>query len=253
MCSAQNTPWTRCPCLSQHWLTGALGTSVASVAAAAALAALEGKRSRSLFPAGKARFTSRGMLVCPVGNTHLPSAAFPALEQGCPLSQHRNTEQSCCSCQGSPRSSERPWDTLPAAATLSQQGRLPESRSKGWAEAGLCQPGPSAPSSPCSAPGKSGLARDAQGTGTRAARGSLPLQPPAPRLGLPLTPELGGNSLNKSLFCTGKELQVPANPQRPGRGNSEPLLQQGCEKGQAVLRAAAGTAQPGAVGLAERG
>lgn len=45
-------------------------------------ASSEGKRSRLLFPAGKPRFTSRGMLVCPFGNTHLPSSC--TIEQLCP-------------------------------------------------------------------------------------------------------------------------------------------------------------------------
>lgn len=70
MCSAQNTPRTRCLCPSQHWLTSALGTSVVS-AAGAPLPASQGKRSRSLSPAGKPRFTSRGMLVYPFGNTQV--------------------------------------------------------------------------------------------------------------------------------------------------------------------------------------
>lgn len=48
-----------------------------------------------------------------------------------PSTGSQDTEQSCCSCQGSPRCSERPWDTLPAAATLSQQGKAAREQEEG--------------------------------------------------------------------------------------------------------------------------
>lgn len=133
MCSAQNTPWTCRPCPSQHWLPSALGTNVAA-AAAAPLPALEGKRSRLLFPAGKPGFTSRGMLVCPFGNTHLPSAGTHCTTAGLPLcpSPGRDNpagaghgpELLLCPGASAPQSHPGPARLRPpAVATLSQQGK----------------------------------------------------------------------------------------------------------------------------------
>lgn len=52
---------------------GDKGTSVVSAACALTLLS-EGKRSHLLFPSGKPRFVSRGMLVYSLGNTRRPAA-----------------------------------------------------------------------------------------------------------------------------------------------------------------------------------
>lgn len=69
---------------------------------------------------------------------------------------------------------------------------------------------------------------------------------------MPLTPELRGNSLNKSPLCSGKELQVSCKPPKERGGGTQSLCSgEDVRKGQAVLRAAACPAVP--AGPAEMG
>lgn len=83
MCSAQNTPGTRCPCLSQHCLTSALGTSAVSAAGAALPAWKErgavcsSQQESHVSPQGECWYV-------PLGTPGCPQPGFTAPEQLCP-------------------------------------------------------------------------------------------------------------------------------------------------------------------------
>lgn len=158
------------------------------------------------------------------------------------------TEQRCCSCQGSPRSSDRPWDTGPAASSghLVPAGEgCPRSMRQGCASPVQVRhlvPAPRRESREWP-----GMCRERE-----------PEQQEGPSLWSHqhqgwacLTPELK----RKPALHWKRAAGLLQTPQRTGRGNSEPLLRQGREEepGSAescCLPAAPGTAEPRAVGLA---
>lgn len=259
-CSERTTDMLPMPVTAQHCLISPLGTSVVSAAGAPVPAWKE--RGAVCSSQQESHVSSQGECwYVPLGNTHLPSAWIHCTRAALPLcaspgSQGRDNPA------GARHRTELlllPEEPSLLTPTLGHPGSVvpageecPRSTRKGWAEAGLCQPGPSAPSSPCSAPRKSGMAREVQGTGTRAARGSLPLEPLAPRLGLPLTPELRQQLKQKLALHWKRAAGLLQTPQRLGRGNSEPVLQQGCGEGpdsaeSCCLPAVPGTAELRAV------
>lgn len=116
-------------------------------------ASLGRKEEPFALPSRKATFHLKGnagISLWEYPGNHLPSAQIHPLEQVC-LSlaawgakaeitqQELGTERSCCSCQGSFRSSHRPWDTPAPAASRGRVRGAPQAARGAGGRAGLRQ------------------------------------------------------------------------------------------------------------------